>query len=170
GAVIRERRAREALDNLRSQAALHNWQGLANRLPEETRFWDFFRSLENGLPQQVPELQPLADAIRGQLDDITGKIQALGKTLGKDWLAKARANYVGHSWEDREAANAVFDAADRARAAGAAKRPIQGSKAFMKQRTYEYMDEARAAGLKPVTTDPVEYALLKIAEMQKFYH
>src|SRR5262249_62309790 len=94
GAVIRERRAREALDNLRSQAALHNWQGLANRLPEETRFWDFFRSLENGLPQQVPELQPLADAIRGQLDDITGKIQALGKTLGKDWPAKARADYA----------------------------------------------------------------------------
>ena len=44
---------------------------------------------------------------------------------------------------------------------------MEGSRAFLKQRTIPTTAEGIAMGLKPVSTNPVDLTLLKLYEMQR---
>ena len=82
------------------------------------------------------------------------------------------ANYK--EWRDgldaEDAAKTAAEGRDIAGAQARGKSPLKGSGAFLKQRTFDTQREGMEAGLIPVTTNPIEMQLLKLYEMQRFYH
>jgi hypothetical protein len=144
----------------------------------------FIDAMERGTQLQDPRLAEATTALRELLDSRREQVQA----LGKGQLENFDENYFPHMWKDADAATALFS-----------RRPLEGSKSFLKARTiplttdglrwraydaegefvrsFETEAQARAAAgadgrvgapLKPVTTNPVEMALLKAREMDKY--
>ena len=70
-------------------------------------------------------------------------------------------DYFPHIWKDPEAAKRVF-------ASIIGHRPLEGTKAFLKQRTKEYVVDGLKAGLIPLSDNPVDMALTKLHEVHKF--
>ncbi|GAA0721233.1 diguanylate cyclase domain-containing protein [Dokdonella soli] len=70
-------------------------------------------------------------------------------------------NYFPHLWEDPTKAKSFY-------ASVAAKRPLEGNKAFLKQRYWGTIAEGMDSGLKPISTNPVDLALAKLDQMDKF--
>jgi hypothetical protein len=60
------------------------------------------------------------------------------------------------------------EALNQARARAGTKRPMQGSRAFLKQRTIPTTAEGMALGLQPVSLNPIDLTLLKLREMQRY--
>jgi len=118
---------------------------------------DFIDRVETGADQPTPELQAAHHGMREILDTKREEIQALG--TGK--LDHFIEDYFPHIWKDPEEAQAAFRSA-------VAKAPMQGSKAFLKQRTIPTTKEGIALGLEPVSTNPVDMVLLKAREMDKY--
>lgn len=150
-------------------------RGELDKLPIAAQV-DFTDRMERGQRQPTPELQQVADTIRGVLDEWKAKVQG----LGRGYLANAIENYMGHIWGNyREWSQGLLggpqqqtQAQMQAAATGrnVSKRPLRGSGAFLKQRTFPTQREGIDAGLVPVTYNPIDLQLIKIHEMQKFYH
>jgi hypothetical protein len=136
--------------------------------------------IEQGRAQRDPANTPLAKGIRRTLDRERDAIQALG--TGK--LAHFIENYFPHLWQDPDAAGSWLSKI-------MGKRPMEGSKSFLKQRTIPTVLEGmfpegvpktldtmsnaeilaenkRQGGLVPVTFNPVEATMLKLREMKKY--
>lgn len=96
---------------------------------------------------------PAIKLFRELLDGRRAEIQALG--TGK--LEHFIEDYLPHIWEDPQAAAAAF-----------AKRPIQGSKAFLKERKIGTIAEGMALGLKPVSNNLADMVAIKLREMDKY--
>jgi hypothetical protein len=121
--------------------------------------WAVVDRIETGQhgPWPSPELQQFADAVRDIMDTKRDEIRALG--TGK--LEHFIKDYFPHIWKDPdEAATALQKAVGKA--------PMQGSKAFLKQRSIPTIAEGLRLGLTPVSTNPVELLLLKAREMDKY--
>jgi hypothetical protein len=118
---------------------------------------DFIDKMEHGQEQPTPELQTMAKSLRDLLDSKRDEIRSLG--TGK--LEAFIENYFPHVWEQGEVGieNAVRMAA---------KRPFEGSKAFLKKRTITFFKDGIDLGLIPVSYNPVDLTLLKIREMDKY--
>ena len=127
-----------------------------NKQPAEDNF-DFMDRMEHGQPQKNAFLDAIAKVLRGLYDDRRKMIQDLG--TGK--LRQFYENYFAHVWAKPERAKTVMQAFF-------GKRPLEGSKSFLKQRTYPTIADGRAAGLQPVTDNPVTMTILKIREMDKY--
>ena len=69
---------------------------------------------------------------------------------------------------DNAAPAASADALQRAKIAAGGKRPMEGAKSFLKQRTIPTTKEGMEMGLTPVTTNPIDLTLLKLREMQRY--
>lgn len=134
-------------------------------LPDEDKL-GFIDAIENGQSQANPEFQGPADAIRKILDDGRQAVQNLG--TGK--LDHFIENYFPHIWEDPERAKVAFGQTplEEAKIQTGGKRPMEGGKSFLKQRTIPTTAEGIALGLKPVSTNPVDLTLLKLREMQRY--
>ena len=127
-----------------------------NKQPAEENF-DFMDRMETGRPQKNAYLDGVAKVLRGLYDDRRKMVQDLG--TGK--LRQFYENYFAHVWAKPERAKTVMQAFF-------GKRPLEGSKSFLKQRTYPTIADGRAAGLQPVTDNPVTMTILKIREMDKY--
>ena len=68
-------------------------------------------------------------------------------------------NYFPHIWKDPINRSTLTN-----------RRPLEGGKGFLKQRTYDYFSDGLNAGLEPITTNPVELALLKAREMDRYIY
>lgn len=152
--------------------ALERWRVATDRL-SPTAQDEFTDRMERGTPQPTPELQKVADTLRGLLDDWAEKVQS----LGKGYLANAIENYMGHIWGNyaewaarRENSLTPTEMQDIASARLARKQPLRGSGSFLKQRSFPTQLEGIQAGLEPVTHNPVDLQMMKIHEMQKFYY
>lgn len=134
-------------------------------LPDAEKF-AFIDAIEHGGAQPTPEFQAPADAIRATLDEHREAIRGLG--TGK--LEHFIKDYFPHIWEDPDRAATAFEASagEQAKIAAGGKRPMEGSKAFLKERTIPTTAEGLALGLKPVSTNPVDLTLLKLREMQRY--
>ncbi len=119
--------------------------------------YDFIDKMENGEKQDNPQLTDAARRIREMLDGRRREVQALGK--GK--LEHFIQDYFPHIWEDPEAAAKTF-----AQILG--KRPLEGSKNFLKKRSIDTFSEGIKAGLKPISDNPVDLVLLKLREMDRY--
>lgn len=46
--------------------------------------------------------------------------------------------------------------------------PLEGNKGFLKSREYQFLQDAMAEGLQPVTTNPVRLALMRVEQLRRF--
>lgn len=154
--IVRENAAELAMKKERVYAALKSASKIFDKLPKEISY-KFIDHLESGQKQNAGNLQPIADQLRKLLDGRREEIRAMG--TGK--LEHFIEDYFPHIWQDPKKAGNVFS-----RVFG--KRPLEGSKSFLKQRTIPTFKEGLEAGLIPVTDNPVDLALLKIHEMDRY--
>jgi hypothetical protein len=154
--IWRQRNSELAQRSDRINAAFDKGRKFLDTLPvAETR--DMIDRIERGMPQARPELQPTADAIRQVFDDRLKQVQALG--TGK--LTNFIQDYFPHLWEDPAKAQKVY-------ASAMAKAPLEGKKGFLKARTLPFFSDGIAAGLTPVTENPVDMMRLRAREMDKY--
>lgn len=125
-------------------------------LPDSDKL-GFIDAVEGGRSQSSPEFQKPADIIRETLDNARDQIRALG--TGK--LDHFIEDYFPHIWSDPERAADVFGEMG-------GKRPMEGTKSFLKERTIPTTLEGIEAGLTPVSMNPVDLTLLKLREMQRY--
>lgn len=155
---LRSNLGRAAQSYDRAENALLKASNVFKRQSNEKNL-DFIDRMEKGLPQKTTDLQRAADIIRGLLDSKREEIRGLG--TGK--LEHFIENYFPHIWEqiDKEGninlGQRLF-----------AKRPLAGSQAFLKQRVLEDTKTGIDLGLRPVSYNPVDLALTKIREMDKY--
>lgn len=124
------------------------------KTPEGIQWYD---RAEGGKAQVSPELQEPNDIIRKFYTDLTADVQNLG--TGK--LETPIENYMAHIWEDPAKAKDQMG-----RMMG--RRPLQGGKTFLRQRSIPKVVDGLKAGLKPVTDNPIDLNLLKMREMSKY--
>jgi hypothetical protein len=152
--LLRERGAEIAQKIDRLRAAFEETRKHLDKNLTQAQKYDITDSAERGYRQTDPALQPVADNIRAIYDDRLAQMQKRGKL--KDFIE----NYMGHLYEDPKRASTVLS--------GLSRRPLEGSKGFLKQRTIPFQSDAVAAGLKPVTDNPVEMMYLKTLQMDKY--
>lgn len=156
--MVRNRLAEVARSSDKVQAALSAADKHFKLSPPPQNF-DFINRIETGQAQANPQLQVFADQMRGILDSARKDVQDLG--TGK--LADFNKNYFAHYYSDFDKAGKFFG-----------KRPLEGSKSFLKQRTYDTLAEAikpeseGGGGLTPISSNPVDYVMFKTREMQRY--
>jgi hypothetical protein len=119
--------------------------------------YDFIGRMERGEKQPTQEEQQIADVLRRLLDGRRQQVQDLGG--GK--LQKFYENYFPHIWQNPKSAKKVF-------ASFFGRRPLEGGKSFLKQRTLPTFEDGLAAGLKPVSDNPIDLVMLKTREMDRY--
>jgi len=113
--------------------------------------------MENSVIQPNKKLQKVADMLRKALDERRDIIRG----FGKGQLSNFYENYFPHIWKHPERASMVI--ADILR-----KHPIEGAKSFLKKRIHMTTKAGLEAGLEPLSWNPVELALMKIHEMDRY--
>lgn len=139
-----------------AEATLADAKQFFDSQPQEANL-AFIDKLERGLPQAKPTDEAIAKNLRTLLDNKRKEIQALGTGKMQSFIE----NYFPHIWDQGE--KQVGQAAMKG-----AKRPFEGSKSFMKKRSIEFTKDGIEMGLTPVSYNPVDLALLKIREMDKY--
>lgn len=171
--AMRKHGAEAAVAFQRAAVSLRSVRDAVDRLSRADQI-DFTHRMETGQRQSSPALQTVAGMLRTTIDDWAKTIQG----MGRGYLQNAITDYMGHIWGNyREWAAGQVPAGQTggsptpggAHAAAQGKRPLQGSGAFLKQRTFPTQLDGINAGLVPATYNPVDLQLLKIREMQKFY-
>lgn len=154
--IIRAHTGEMARTYERAAETMESFRKAADAMPEPERL-AFIDRIERGGVQPTKAQGDAAAAIRRALDTTRDEIRSLG--TGK--LDHFITDYFPHIWEDPDAAVSVI-----AQIQG--KRPLTGSGAFLKERTIPTTADGISAGLKPVTTNPVDLTLLKLREMQRY--
>jgi N12 class adenine-specific DNA methylase/broad specificity phosphatase PhoE len=154
--AVRNRAAEFARSQARAEAALEGARKVLAALAVEQR-WDFYDRAERGLPQRNASLAPIAQEFRKLLDAGRKDVQDLG--TGK--LENFIENYLPHIYNDPAKAKSIF-------ASYYSKRPMEGKKSFLKRRSFETLKDAMDAGLEPVSQNPVDMVVLKLAEMNRY--
>jgi len=139
----------------RASARLRQAEKRFNKMSNEENT-TFIDNMEHDLPQSTPELQGYSDALRKALNDARGNVQKLG--TGK--LENFIENYFPHYWEDSKKASSLLT--------GVGRRPLEGSKSFLKQRTIEFFKDGIERELTPISWNPVKLTLMKIREMERY--
>ena len=140
----------------RAEAALSGASKTLMAMPEADR-WAAVDRIEQGKPQANEDLQGFADTARKIMDTKRDEIRALG--TGK--LEHFIEDYFPHIWKDPEAVNDAM-------ARYYARSPMLGPRSFLKERTIPTIAEGIAAGLEPVSTNPVDLLLAKGREMDRY--
>lgn len=169
--LIRAHGGTQARSYAQAVHALEQVRNAVDKLPRDEQE-EFTYKMETGARQPTPELQVVADTLRHLIDGWANAVRG----LGRGYLENARQDYMGHIWGNyHEWSNGLPPPTEKemeanANAAKQAKTPLRGSGAFLKQRTFDTQREGINAGLVPVTYNPVDLQLIKMREIQKFYH
>jgi diguanylate cyclase (GGDEF)-like protein len=129
-------------------------------LPENDKL-GFVDAIEHGDSQPTKEFQPLADVMRNALDGVRDQIRAEG--TGK--LEKYITDYFPHSgiWADPEKAALTFKQLVGGR------RPMEGTKSFLKKRTIAtVMDGVRNGAQLAEGWNPIDVFLSNYRDMQRY--
>jgi hypothetical protein len=154
--IMRERLAELARRGDRAQASLAVAKKFFDKRTAAANY-EFINRVETGEAQALPELDAIAKVLRTLLDGRRAEVQALGK--GK--LQRFYENYFPHVWQRRTEAGKVF-------AAFFGRRPLEGGKSFLKERKYPTFADGLAAGLKPISDNPVDLVVMKTREMDRY--
>lgn len=141
----------------RAEHALREARSILDKIPQDQTY-NFINKIENGQPQTIKELQPLADVMRRMLDEARATVQNLG--TGK--LNSFYVDYFPHLWEDPVKARQTFQSLL------SGKRPLAGPKSFLRRRTHLTFQDGLDAGLVPLYTNPVDMVLHKMHEVNKY--
>jgi hypothetical protein len=142
----------------RAEAALAQAKRFFASKPRQFNY-DFIDQIEHGLGRsnQTGDLAPVAAVMTRLLDQRRDAIRALG--TGK--LREYYENYFKHVWQDPRRAGDVFTNFF-------GRRPFEGGKGFLKQRTYPTLKDGLDAGLKPVSDNPVDLVMTAVREMDRY--
>lgn len=159
---IRSAGGTAARETAQTEAAVEPFHAKINALPVPDRlnFIDYVEGRSGkfaGLSMRDPELQSLANTLKGAFDNRMARIQALPSTAQASFIE----DYFPHFWQDPKKAAAV----GQNFGGGVAK---QGSGASLKKRTVPTVADGLAAGLVPVTSNPIEATLRYVRSMDHF--
>lgn len=156
GLTVREHASDQAIRFDRAEHALKQARKMFRQQPNESNL-NFISRMESGQTQPTPELQIIADTMRGILDGRRDDVRALGTRKLQTFIQ----NYFPHIWKNPETAADVLMSLS-------AKRPLEGSKSFLKKRSIPTISEGIEAGLEPVSYNPVDLVLMKVREVDKY--
>lgn len=154
---LRDRMAQFARRYDQGEARLRDAERFFNgRSPEEN--YKFIDDIERGRSSKDSHLDQIAGIFRQMLDQRRREVQALGEGA----LERFYANYFPHIFERPEQAERFFESffGDRRR--------MEGPKSFLKHREFPTFSEAREAGMKPVSDNPVRMVMMKVREMDRY--
>lgn len=117
---------------------------------------DFMQRMDTGQRQPTTELQAVADTIKRMFDKKVDEVQRLNPNA----LQSVRDNYFPHIWKHKGQIDEFIKTLSR--------RPFEGSKGFMKQRVFDDVQKGIDAGHEPVSNNPIDLAVLKMMEMDKY--
>lgn len=165
--VIRENAAELARKKEMASASLKTAAQILRKNDPATNL-GIIDKLETGKPLGSPGLDAYKAARKAGYDERIKQVQA----VNPDALQHLIEDYFPHLWTresiDRVAGNLQGIPNDNPWARIFGKRPLEGSKSFLKQRTIPTTAEGIAIGLEPVTTNPVMLDLLKMHEMDRY--
>jgi hypothetical protein len=153
--IIRAQAGRNALDSERAVESLKTVKKLFNKMGRQASL-DAYDRAERGAHTNAPEDQALA-AMQKMLADKRDEIINLGTGKLSQWIA----NYLPHIYTDPTKAKGVIGQI-------IGKRPLEGTKSFLKHRAIPTLKDAMAQGLEPVSWNPVDLTLLKLREMNRY--
>jgi hypothetical protein len=154
--IMRNRLAELARRSDQAQASLAKAKKFFDRQRAGDNY-DFINRMESGSAQTTPELDAIAKVFRQMMDERRAEVQALGK--GK--LQRFYENYFPHVWQNPKKAQQSF-------MSFFTRRPLEGGKSFLKERTHITFADGLAAGLKPISDNPVDLVILKSREMDRY--
>lgn len=131
-----------------------------NKMTDEEKV-SFMQAVDTGDTRYFsdkPELKKIADAITDMFHERASQVYELGTGA----LNSVRINYFPHIWKKMN-----IDTQKQI-LAGLSKRPLEGSKAFTKQRVFDDIQAGVDAGYVPVSFNPLDLVFLKMEEMDKY--
>lgn len=154
-AIIRENAAKLAR---KREIAYNSYKEVAKAFDKKGENYnlDLIDKAENGIYDEASIDSKIMKEMQTTLSDKYKSIQEQ-----KGGSGAFIENYFPHIWEDPVKAGSEF-------AKIYAKKPLEGSKAFLKQRKIPTIKEGIELGLKPVSTNPVDLFLAKNHEMDKY--
>lgn len=173
GEALRERVAEMHHSGSMVAYALRNAQAAFDKMPQD-QVIDFYHGIQNqskGVLQETPELQAISELFRKTLDakrdeviDETGRLKHLRENPDDpDSLIKQYArDYFPQLWKDPEKA-AEFTAN-----LYAGKRPLAGTGARFKEKTFPTISDGLAAGLELANENPVQTVLQTVRDLDRF--
>ncbi len=164
GGIVRENAAELARKDVQARAALKAASKALSKQSDAENL-DFMHRMETGVAQKTPELDGFSRLIRAAINQRVDQVQALGN--GK--LQHLIQNYFPHLWTpDSVAALTGKPGGGGTWGRIFGKRPLEGSKSFLKARSIPTIREGIAKGLVPISYNPVELTLAKLHEMDKY--
>lgn len=119
--------------------------------------YQFIDRMERGYAQGSPALDDIALLFREILDVDRSEVQGLGTGKLEDFIE----NYFPRYWDkSKQPAHPESE--------GRRARPLQGSKSFLKRRSYEFFQDGIDNGEVPLSDNPTDFLLWKHAEMQQY--
>lgn len=177
GSLTRWKNANAARRNDMAQEALKTARKFfSSQKPEDNHA--FIGAIEGGSTSSLsPDMRKTAKVMRDLLDDARERVQNLGE--GK--LRFFNENYFPHIWDAKsvkEANKAAYESRNQMDSNGNVVDPsttnkqfaknLEGSKNFLKRRSFDTFKEAIDYGYKPKSDNPVDLVLWKLREMNKY--
>ncbi|MBF0458158.1 MAG: hypothetical protein HQK99_09715 [Nitrospirae bacterium] len=156
GGIVRENAAEMVRKYDIAESAMRDTRAFFDKQDKQSNY-DFIDNYETGKGQVNPKLQETAKTIKELLDARVKQVRNLG--TGK--LQNLIEDYFPHLWKDPEQAKNFI-------AEFYAKQPMEGSGAFLKKRSIPTVKDGLAYGLEPAFDNPIDMALAKMREMDKY--
>ncbi len=148
-------------DIFRTEQATKKIKAMWDKQPESARL-KFMAKVEDGTPITAENFNGFEDLAKMYRERLDNAHVAVSKYKNIPFLE----NFFPHFWEKPLAEKTSTFEANLGRVF--AKRPLQGSKTFMKKRVFQSIQDGIDAGYKPVTTNPEELVQLYEANVKKF--
>lgn len=169
--VLRENNGRMAAEMIRSEEAMNVFRRQFDRTPVDLKNYVYDPT------KPLPHNFQVMDAFERNRAALPPDLQQLGKTFDSEFAARIAeiqrfkpellknliGDYFPHIWQSPDGG-----AVREFMAEVAARAPLQGNKAFLKQRSLAFFADGLARGLKPVHDNPVDLLMAKMHQMDKF--
>ena len=147
-----------ARDTATTAAQMEPYHAAVNAMPDADRL-AFINHVEGAKSVPLdPKVAPLADTLKTEFEKRRTNLERRCRSTQK---AAFIDDYFPHFWQDPAAAKTFAENYS----GGAGK---QGSGASLKKRTMPTIADGIAAGLKPLTTDPIEATMRYVSSMDRF--
>ena len=158
-AVRREETGLAARATAQSGAALDQYAAQINKLPVEDQraFVSYVENASKGAELKDPTLKPVADQMREIYENRRAQIEALDPESKATFVT----DYYPHMWKEKNPTLANPEV-------GGGLPPKQGSGRNLKKRTIPTIEDGLAAGLTPVTDNPLEATMMYVSNMDRF--
>jgi hypothetical protein len=157
---------RSHISGEQARAALEPFQQTARELPEDARKEFILWMAGERTGPLARGLQPLAEVLRKEIDKREARLVSAGL------LEHATESYWPRMFKNPALAERNLNDYQLAQAAAHTRRPMQGSRraAGLLKRTVPTLEESLDKGMELVTTNPIDYALLRMDGMDKYFY